>query len=191
MAARLLRERRPGPRRDGGRRAFAPGRALRPGGGPGSPFRGRARRRLLPVHPRADPLLRRLLRMGALGPPGPAARRVVRLAHRRLAPPRPRPAGALPAALRPRTPPAPGPRRGAGLDRRRPRPRRPRRLLRQVQRGRGRPILLRALPGGIRPRPTQTARRLVHPRRGRQIHGRPRRPGADGRSRHRRRAGRR
>ena len=70
-----------------------------------------------------------------------------------------------------------------------PRPCGPGRLLRQVQRGRGRALLLRALPRGLRPGPAQAAWRLVHPRRSRPLHGRPRGPGAQGRSWHRRWAG--
>ena len=143
----------------------APGRAHGLGGGPGRPLRGRARRRLLPLHPRPDPLLRHLLRMGALG----AAERRRPLAgstgmtavwHLRA----PVLQGALPAAVRPRAPPAPGPRRGAGLDRRRPGPRRPRGLLRPLQRGRGRTPTSTSRSSRPSTPPPQAARRLVHPR---------------------------
>ena len=47
-------------------------------------------------------------------------------------------------------------------------------LLRQVQRRRGRPLFLRAVPGGLRPGPAQAAWRLVHPLRGGALHGGPR-----------------
>ena len=80
--------------------------------------------------------------------------------------------------------------RGAGLDRGRAGPRGSRRLLRQVQRGRGGALLLRAIPRSLRPGPAQAVGRLVHPHRGGALHGRPRRPGAERRPRHRRRAGR-
>ena len=60
-------------------------------------------------------------------------------------------AGAVPAAFRSRPVAAAGPRRGTRLDRRRARPRGPDHLLQPLQRGRGRPLLLRALPASLRP----------------------------------------
>ena len=62
----------------------------------------------------------------------------------------------------------------AALDGGGPGPGEPRGLLRQVQRGRGRALLLRAVSGGLRPSPAQAARCLVHPRRGGALHGGPR-----------------
>ena len=70
--------------------------------------------------------------------------------------------GPVPAIVVPRSTAAPGLGGGAGLDRRRLGPGGPGRLLYQVQRGRGRALLLRALPGGFRPSPAQAAWRLVH-----------------------------
>ena len=67
-----------------------------------------------------------------------------------------------------------GPGGSAGLGRRCAQPRQPRRLLRPFPRGRGRALLLRTLLAGFRPRPAQAAWRLVHPCRGRPLHGRPR-----------------
>ena len=63
-------------------------------------------------------------------------------------------------------------------------------VLREVRRGRGCSVLLRAVPGGVRPRAEKAARSLVHAVRGGQVHGRPRGQGAQGRPRNRRRAGR-
>ena len=117
--------------------------------------------------------------------------RLLRLAHRRLAPESPGAAGAVPATLRPGQVAAPGIGGGPGLDLIGPGPGGSRSLLRQVQRGRGRALLLRTFPRGLRPRPAEAARRLVHPRRGGALHGRPRRPGPEGRPGHRGRAGRR
>ena len=99
--------------------------------------------------------------------------------------------GAVLAALQPRTAAAVGTERGAGLDGGGPGPGGPRGLLRQVQRGRGGALLLRAVPRGIRPGPAQADGRLVHPRRGGALHGGPRRPCPEGRPGHRGRAGRR
>ena len=75
-AAGLLRPRRPGPRGSIGRRIIAERRAVGAGGGAGREVRGRARRGFLPLHAGADPLLRRLFGLGALGaataPAGPS-----------------------------------------------------------------------------------------------------------------------
>ena len=51
-------------------------------------------------------------------------------------------------------------------------------------------LLLRAVPGGLRPCPAQAVGRLVHPRRGGALHGGPSRPRPQGRPRHRRWSGR-
>ena len=98
-------------------------------------------------------------------------------------------AGAVPAALRSRTLATPGPGRGAGLDQCRTRPRGPGRLLRPLQRGRGRALLLRAVPASLRSGAAQAAGRLVHARRGGALHGGAGGPRAAGRPGHRRRAG--
>ena len=58
----------PGPGRGGGRRAVTQCRAIGAGGSFGREVRGRAGRSLLPLDPGADTLLRRLLRLGAVGP---------------------------------------------------------------------------------------------------------------------------
>ena len=62
-------------------------------------------------------------------------------------------------------------------------------LLRPLQRGRGRALLLRAIPASLRPRAAQAAGRLVYASRGGALHGAAGGPGAEGRSGHRRRAG--
>ena len=59
-----------------------------------------------------------------------------------------------------------------------PRPGGPARLLRPLQRGRGRALLLRAVPGSLRPRSAQAVGRLVHSGGGGSLHGRPRGQGA-------------
>ncbi len=138
LVPRLLRARRPRPRSRsvdlpalGQHCARALEEAL------GMKLLGREGRALLPLHARPDALLRRLLRLGALGrAPAPARRsqRALRLARR----PRGtctcpilqhalRPDFGNPAQLRPLRP-----RRGARLGRRGPQPRRPRRLLRDA-----------------------------------------------------------
>ena len=189
LAARILCPRRPRTRRGQRRRAVVDDRPLGAGRGPRRQIRGRPRRRILPFDAGPNTLLRRLLRMGVVGPTNTRAHRPVQLARGGLASARPGAAGAVSAALRPRPSATAGPRRGARLDLRGPGPRRPRRLLRPLQRGRGRPVLLRAIPRSFRPRPPQAAWRLVHANRGRPLHGRTRRQGVKGRSRHRRRAG--
>ena len=63
----LLRPRRAGPCRGVGRRLVAERRAVGAGGGAGREVRGRAGRGLLPLNAGADPLLRRLLGLGAVG----------------------------------------------------------------------------------------------------------------------------
>ena len=72
--------------------------------------------------------------------------------------------GAVPATIRPRQAEALGIGGGSGLDGGGPGPGGPRGLFRQVQRGRGGALLLRAVPRGIRPGTAQAAWRLVHPR---------------------------
>ena len=79
-AAGLLCSRRPGPGRGGGRRTIAQCRAIGAGGGAGRPIRGRAGRSLLPLDFGADPLLRRFLRLGPLGPADAATYRNLQLA---------------------------------------------------------------------------------------------------------------
>ena len=88
-------------------------------------------------------------RLGIVGRPVAVAAGSFRLAHRRLAPAGARDPGPVPAAFRPRTLAAPGSGGGAGLDGGGSGPGGPRVLFRQVQRGRGRALLLRAVPGGI------------------------------------------
>ena len=66
--------------RGGGRRSVAQLRALGIGRGAGRALRGGARRSLLPLDPGADPLLRGVLRLGALGAPDAATHRLLQLA---------------------------------------------------------------------------------------------------------------
>ena len=101
MAPRLLRPRQPSTGRGGRRCVVSPGGPFGAGGGAWSPLRGRARRGLLPFHPRADTLLRRLLLMGAMGPHRTEASRHLQMARSRLAPPNPRSADTFPTVLRP------------------------------------------------------------------------------------------
>ena len=79
------------------------------GRGAGRQVRGRARRGLLPLHPGANALLRRLLRLGALGAPNAAAHWRVQLVRGRPAPTHAGAAGALPPAFRSRPLAAVGP----------------------------------------------------------------------------------
>ena len=77
---------------------------------------------------------------------------------------------------------------GARLGRRGAEPRGPCVLLRQLRGGPRRPILLRAVPGGVRSGTPQGPGRLVYAHRSGQVHGRPRRcrtaeyPGRGGRA---------
>ena len=131
-------------------------------------FRGGSRRAVLSLDAGAERCsIRRLLRLGAVGASDAATDRQVRLARVRLVSPRPGPAGAIRAAFGPRPPAFTRPRRGAGLDRRRRWTAWIRRhSLQSLQRGRGGALFLRAVPGSLRSGPPQTARRLVHARRG-------------------------
>ena len=61
-------------------------------------------------------------------------------------------------------------------------------ILLAVQRGRGRALLLRAVPRSVRPGAPQTVGRVVHADRGGPLHGGPGGQGAEGRSGHRSRA---
>ena len=67
VAARLPCARRSRTGRGGRRRALAPGGALRVGRGARGAFRGREGPALLPLDPGADAVLRRVLRLGAVG----------------------------------------------------------------------------------------------------------------------------
>ena len=116
-----------------GRRTLAPGGALGAGGGPRRTLRRRAGRGVLPLDSRADAVLRRLLRLGALGAADTASYRLLQLAGSRLASPRTRSAGAFSTALRPREVASPRPRPAAGLDGGRPGPSGSRRLLRPLR----------------------------------------------------------
>ena len=80
LAAGLLCPRRPGPGRGGGRCAVTQCRAVGAGRSAGRPVRGRSGRSLLPLDFGADPLLRCLLRLGALGPADAATHRDLQLA---------------------------------------------------------------------------------------------------------------
>ena len=188
-AAGLLRPRRPGASGGVRRRTVTERCAIGTGGGAGSPLRGRARRGLLPLDAGADSLLRRLFGLGAVGtaitPSGPA----VQLARNALAPARPHPRSPVQAGCQPGAVAVAGLSGGAGLDSGGLGAGRPRGLFRPVQRGRGGALLLRAVPGGLRPSPAQAARRLVYPGRGGALHGGPRRPRPEGRPGHRRRVG--
>ena len=76
-------------------------------------FEGERGAAFFPLHTGANALLRRLLRMGALGAPNASTHRFIQLARSRLAPARSGVAGALPAAFRSRPPTTAGPGRGA------------------------------------------------------------------------------
>ena len=95
--------------------------------------RRRAGRGVLPLDSRADAVLRRLLRLGALGAADTASYRLLQLAGSRLASPRTRSAGAFSTALRPREVASPRPRPVAGLDGGRPGPSGSRRPLRPLR----------------------------------------------------------
>ena len=119
-------------------------------------LRGREGRAFLPLDACADALLRHLLGLGPVAQeqPGRAERFDWRLARWYLHVPMIRV-----SSSRWRRPPisAARPGRGAGLDGRRPEPRRSRRLLRPLRGGSRRPVLLRAVPGSVRPRAAQGA----------------------------------
>ena len=144
-------------------------------------LQGREGRALFSLHPRADAVLRNLLGVGALVASVARARGALRLAHGGLASASPGAAGSVPADRRSRPTPAAGAGRGARLDGIGPQSRGPGRVLRALPRGRGGALLLRALPGRIRPGPPQATGRLVHAERGRALHGRPRRQSPEGR----------
>ena len=194
MAAGLLRQGRAGSCR-GGRATppFAPDRALGVGGGARRPLRGRARRAaFFRSVSGADAVLRRLLRMGALGArqtPPPTGK--LRLAHLRLASSRVPALRALfqqlsdPGRLQPLGLVEVLDWTAAALDR----VERAAFFDRFRRRARPFPYFYEPFLETFDPAAAETARRLVHARRGGALHGRPRRPRAEGRPRHRRRAG--
>ena len=92
----------------------------------------------------------------------PAPHRRLRLEGRRVDPPCPDDQGPLRAGRHPHQARPAGPGGSARLDRRRPQPRGPPRLLREIPGNPRRPVFLRALPRSLRPRTPQTAGRLVH-----------------------------
>ncbi len=79
---------------------------------------------------------------------------------------------------------------GARLERGRPQPGGPRRLLPDLRAGRRGAVLLRTVPGGLRPGAPQGAGRLVYPHRGGAVHGGAGGHRAPGGAPHRGRAGR-